>query len=77
MNKKLLIFIFLFILNQSVFAQRIAIATKALGTVEIEKKEKPGFIKLKYSIFRLILNLIFFIANSFNFSFLQNHKFQD
>ena len=47
MNKKLLIFIFLFILNQSVFAQRIAIATKALGTVEIEKKEKPGFIKLK------------------------------
>ena len=53
MNKKLLIFIFLFILNQSVFAQRIAIVTKALGSVEIETKEKPGFIKLKYSIFNL------------------------
>jgi hypothetical protein len=43
MNKKFLLVILLFNLNQAVFAQRIAIATKSLGSVEIEKKEKPGF----------------------------------
>ena len=47
MNKKFLLIILLFNINQTVFAQRIAIATKALGSVEIEKKEKPGFNKLK------------------------------
>jgi len=47
MNKKFLLVILLFNLNQTMFAQRIAIATKSLGSVEIEKKEKPGFIKLK------------------------------
>ncbi len=34
-------------MNQTMFAQRIAIATKALGLVEIEKKGTPGFNKLK------------------------------
>lgn len=34
-------------MNQTMFAQRIAIATKALGLVEIEKKGTPGFSKLK------------------------------
>ena len=47
MNKKFLLIILLFNINQTVFAQRIAIATKSLGSVEIEKKEKPGFNKLK------------------------------
>tara|TARA_B100001964_G_C14214768_1_gene592192 strand:- start:107 stop:784 length:678 start_codon:yes stop_codon:yes gene_type:complete len=47
MNKKFLLVILLFNLNQTVFAQRIAIATKALGSVEIEKKEKSGFNMLK------------------------------
>ena len=47
MNKKFLLVILLFNLNQTVFAQRIAIATKSLGSVEIEKKEKPGFNMLK------------------------------
>ena len=47
MNKKFLLIILLFNFNQTVFAQRIAIATKSLGSVEIEKKEKPGFNKLK------------------------------
>ena len=47
MNKKFLLIILLFNINQAVFAQRIAIATKSLGSVEIEKKEKPGFNKLK------------------------------
>jgi len=47
MNKKFLLVILLFNLNQAVFAQRIAIATKSLGSVEIEKKEKPGFNMLK------------------------------
>ena len=47
MNKNLLLIIFLLNLSQSSFAQRIAIATKALGSVEIEKKEKPGFNNLK------------------------------
>ncbi len=41
MNKNLLLIIFLLNLSQSSFAQRIAIATKALGSVENEKKEKP------------------------------------
>ncbi len=47
MNKKFLLIILLFNINQTVFAQRIAIVTKSLGSVEIEKKEKPGFNKLK------------------------------
>jgi len=47
MKKKFLLVILLFNLNQAVFAQRIAIATKSLGSVEIEKKEKPGFNMLK------------------------------
>ena len=47
MNKKFLLIILLFNINQTVFAQRIAIASKSLGSVEIEKKEKPGFNKLK------------------------------
>ena len=47
MNNKFLLIILLFNINQTVFAQRIAIATKSLGSVEIEKKEKPGFNKLK------------------------------
>ena len=47
MNKKFLLIILLFNINQTVFAQRIAIATKSLGSVQIEKKEKPGFNKLK------------------------------
>ena len=54
MNKNLLLIIFLLNLSQSSFAQRIAIATKALGSVEIEKKEKPGFNNLKAGT---ILNL--------------------
>ena len=40
MNKNLLLIIFLLNLSQSSFAQRIAIATKALGSVEIAKKRK-------------------------------------
>ena len=47
MNKKFIIILLLFCFHQAVFSQRIAIATKALGSVEIEKKEKPGFNKLK------------------------------
>ena len=47
MNKKFLLIILLFNINQTVFAQRIAISTKSLGSVEIEKKEIPGFNKLK------------------------------
>ena len=47
MNKIFLLVILLFNLNQTVFAQRIAITTKTLGSVEIEKKEKPGFNMLK------------------------------
>ena len=47
MNKKFILIILLFNINQTVFAQRIAIATKSFGSVEIEKKEKPGFNKLK------------------------------
>ena len=40
MNKNLLLIIIIILnLSQSVFAQRIAIATKALGSVEIEKKK--------------------------------------
>jgi Uncharacterized protein conserved in bacteria len=47
MNKKFIIILLLFCFHQEVFSQRIAIATKALGSVEIEKKDKPGFNKLK------------------------------
>ena len=47
MNKKFIIILLLFCFQQAVFSQRIAIATKALGSVEIEKKDKPGFNKLK------------------------------
>tara|TARA_B110000438_G_scaffold213857_1_gene206107 strand:+ start:558 stop:1235 length:678 start_codon:yes stop_codon:yes gene_type:complete len=47
MNNRFLLFILLLNLNQAISAQRIAITTKALGSVEIEKNKIPGFNSLK------------------------------
>ena len=47
MIRKSILFIFLFTASQFGIAQRIAIATKAIGTVEINKKAQPGYNSLK------------------------------
>ena len=47
MIRKSILFIILFTASQFGVAQRIAIATKAIGTVEINKKVQPGYNSLK------------------------------
>ena len=47
MIRKSILFIILFTASQFGVAQRIAIATKAIGTVEINKKAQPGYNSLK------------------------------
>jgi len=47
MIRKSILLIILVTANQFVLAQRIAIATKAMGAVEIDKKAKPGYNSLK------------------------------
>ena len=47
MIRKSILFIILITENQFGIAQRIAIATKAIGTVEINKKAQPGYNSLK------------------------------
>ena len=47
MIRKSILFIILITANQFGIAQRIAIATKAIGTVEINKKAQPGYNSLK------------------------------
>ena len=47
MIRKSILLIILVTASQFVLAQRIAIATKAMGAVEIDKKAKPGYNSLK------------------------------
>ena len=47
MIRKSILLIILLTASQFVLAQRIAIATKAMGAVEIDKKAKPGYNSLK------------------------------
>ena len=47
MIRKSILFIILLTASQFGIAQRIAIATKAIGTVEINKKAQPGYNSLK------------------------------
>jgi len=47
MIRKSILFIILLTASQFGIAQRIAIATKAIGTVEINKKVQPGYNSLK------------------------------
>ena len=47
MIRKSILFIILFTASQFGIAQRIAIATKAIGMVEINKKAQPGYNNLK------------------------------